>query len=55
MSFNILKSKTVWGTVTLISGWLATLPVIDLKHIAMGLGGLLATIGARDALTKPAE
>jgi hypothetical protein len=47
---RIISSKTVLGGVAATAGWLASLPVIDIKHVLMGAGTLLAIIGGRDAL-----
>lgn len=52
LSFNPLKSKTFWGTAAVVAGWMSSLPVLDIKHAVMGLGGLLAALGLRDAATK---
>lgn len=49
---KLLTSKTVLGTTGAILSWLATLPVIDLKHVLGGASTLLAVIGVRDAIEK---
>lgn len=47
---RLLGSKTVIGTAAAVLGWLATLPVIDVKHVVGGLGVVVTSAGVRDAL-----
>lgn len=54
MSFNLLKSKTFWGGVITLAGWLLHQPHIDIPTIVQGLGGLTTLVGARDAVAKVA-
>jgi hypothetical protein len=47
---RLLTSKTVLGSVGMVGTWLASLPVIDWKHVLGGASAVLATAGVRDAL-----
>lgn len=49
---RLLGSKTVIGTAAAVLSYLASLPVIDVKHAVGGAGVLLASAGVRDALHK---
>ena len=56
-SFEILKSKSIWGVVVLIVGFLAQptiLAILPAKASAIlaAVGGLVAAIGYRDAVAK---
>lgn len=53
MTFNILKSKTFWGAVLTAGSWLLAQQHIGLVEVGQAVGGLIGTIGLRDALTKP--
>lgn len=49
---RLLGSKTVIGTVGMVCTWLASLPVIDVKHVVGGASAVVAAGGLRDALHK---
>ena len=57
MAFNVLKSKTVWGAVIAVIGYLlqpevlAILPEV-VASIVTAVGALLAAIGLRQAVAK---
>ena len=57
MAFNVLKSKTVWGAVIAVIGYLlqpevlAVLPDVA-ASIVSAIGALLAAIGMRQAVAK---
>ena len=57
MAFNVLKSKTVWGAVLAVIGYLlqpdvlAVLPDV-VASVVTAIGALLAAIGMRQAVAK---
>lgn len=51
----IIKSKTVWGTLAAVTGWLAQQPQIDKTTILQGAGVILTSVGVRDSVTKIIE
>lgn len=56
-NFDLLKSKSVWGIVTLLVGFLAQPAVLAIlperaSAILAAVGGLVAAIGYRDAIAK---
>lgn len=52
---HIIKSKTVWGTIAAVTGWLAQQPELDKKTILIGAGTVLTSVGVRDSVTKIIE
>ncbi len=52
---TLLTSKTVWGTVAAVIGWLSQQPKLDAKTLLTGAGVVLAGVGARDSVTKLTE
>ncbi len=51
----LLTSKTCWGTIAAVAGWLASQPKIDKTTILTGAGVVLTSIGVRDSVTKIIE
>ncbi len=49
---RLLGSKTVIGTAGAVLAWLASLPVIDVKHVVGGAAVVLTSAGVRDSLHK---
>jgi len=56
---DLLKSKTIWGTVLLILSYLAEPGVLDglqlpsiVHKVLVVIGGLLTAIGVRTAIAK---
>ena len=45
-------SKTVWGTVATVAGWLASQPVLDKPTIIKGIGAVLIGVGTADKLDR---
>lgn len=59
LSFNPFTSKTVWGAAMVSGGYLVSPEVFTVapelvSEIVKVIGFMLATIGIRDAATKPA-
>jgi hypothetical protein len=52
LSFNLFKSKTFWGGVITLGGWLLNQPHIDFSTVVQGLGALTTLVGARDAVAQ---
>jgi hypothetical protein len=52
---KLVTSKTVLGAAGGVASWLATLPVIDAKHVIGGASAVLGVAGVRDAIDKAAE
>ncbi len=52
---TLLKSKTVWGTIAAVAGWLASQPTLDKTTILTGAGVVLTGVGVRDSVTKIIE
>ena len=55
LSFNMLKSKTIWGVLLAILGWLLDPNVMAIlpeavAMVAQAVGLFLAAIGVRDAI-----
>lgn len=54
---NFFASKTIWGTVILVLGWMSNPEVLNVlppkvAAIVSGIGALLASIGLRHAIAK---
>jgi hypothetical protein len=50
--FNILKSKTVWGSIIAAGGYLINQPKIGVVEIITAAGVVLAGIGVKDGQVK---
>lgn len=52
---KLITSKTVLGAAGGVVSWLATLPVVDAKHVIGGASAVLGVAGVRDAIDKAAS
>lgn len=49
---RFVKSKTVWGTIAAVAGWMAQQPQLDKTTIIQGIGAILMGTGVADKLDK---
>lgn len=57
LNFSILKSKTVWGTIVAVFGYLCQADVIAVLPekwaiVVTSIGALIGVVGARNAIAK---
>jgi len=50
--WNILKSKTVWGTTAAVIGYIAQQPKIGVTEVLTAAGIVIAAIGVKDGQVK---